>query len=340
MAGFVASLVDGALGMGFGPTSSTILLGAGLSRPRFDHGQPGQGRHRAGCRRSRTGGSRTSTTASCCAWPCPGMVGAVVGVTILANVDGDDMRPLLAALAAARRVRILVRFSQPLRDPRSTPTTATGRRRSTSAASTVAAAAGGVTNGLVGAWGPVVTPFLLHRGLPPRYAIGSVNTAEVAVAIVAAGSLLASLGGDVASSRHRDRHARRRRRRRTSRRLDHPVESPPACSVSPSATLLLLTNVRELAGQVDIWTARRIGYAVIAAAVVFAVLRPRLAAGPLDSGVNTPAVELVRPQRLVRPDASLSENRLNDLNDLIVEPAVGGDHSDVAVEPDTLGEVE
>ena len=48
---------------------------------------------------------------------------------------------------------------------------------------------------MVGAWGPVVTPFLLHRGLPPRFAIGSVNTAEVAVAIVASGSLLTTIGG-------------------------------------------------------------------------------------------------------------------------------------------------
>jgi hypothetical protein len=47
---------------------------------------------------------------------------------------------------------------------------------------------------MIGAWGPVVTPFLLHRGLPPRFAIGSVNTAEVAVAVVASGSLLAKLG--------------------------------------------------------------------------------------------------------------------------------------------------
>ena len=29
LAGFLASLVDGALGMGFGPTSSTILLSSG-----------------------------------------------------------------------------------------------------------------------------------------------------------------------------------------------------------------------------------------------------------------------------------------------------------------------
>lgn len=31
LAGFAASLVDGALGMGFGPTSSSLLLSSGLS---------------------------------------------------------------------------------------------------------------------------------------------------------------------------------------------------------------------------------------------------------------------------------------------------------------------
>ena len=58
----------------------------------------------------------------------------------------------------------------------------------------IAALLGGVTNGLIGAWGPVVTPFLLHRAVRPRFAIGSVNTAEVAVASASAFSLIASLG--------------------------------------------------------------------------------------------------------------------------------------------------
>ena len=37
-----------------------------------------------------------------------------------------------------------------------------------------------------------MTPFLLHRRIAPRIVVGSVNTAEVAVAFVAAGSLLSS----------------------------------------------------------------------------------------------------------------------------------------------------
>ena len=55
------------------------------------------------------------------------------------------------------------------------------------------AATGGVTNGLIGAWGPVVTPFLMHRELAPRFAVGSVNTAEVvygAIAVAVASSAL------------------------------------------------------------------------------------------------------------------------------------------------------
>jgi uncharacterized membrane protein YfcA len=61
----------------------------------------------------------------------------------------------------------------------------------------LAAFAGGITNGLIGAWGPVVTPVLLGRsGLAPRHAIGSANTAEVAVALTASTSLLASVGAD------------------------------------------------------------------------------------------------------------------------------------------------
>ena len=57
-----------------------------------------------------------------------------------------------------------------------------------------AAFVGGITNGMIGAWGPVVTPFLLHRGVRPNYAIGCVNTAEVMVAATASLSLVASLG--------------------------------------------------------------------------------------------------------------------------------------------------
>lgn len=141
----------------------------------------------------------------------------------------------------------------------------------------VVATAGGVTNGLVGAWGPVLTPFLLHRRIPPRYAIGSVNTAEVAVAIVASGSLLASLKGDgidVATV--------------IAMLVGGVIASPIAAWVIrflrprtlglAVAALLLGTNVRELSGWADLGAERWALYALVVLAVTAGALSPRLIA--------------------------------------------------------------
>jgi uncharacterized protein len=197
LAGFAASLVDGALGMGFGPTSSSILLGSGLA--------PAAVSTSVNLAKVATG-----VVAGVSHWrfrnidprlvlklALPGCVGAVLGVTILSNISGATIRPMLAVLLSVIGVRILFRFArpsvaQPSENPPGTdpnvapPYDARGVK--------VAALLGGVTNGMIGAWGPVVTPFLLHRGVRPRFAIGSVNTAEIAVASVSAFSLIASLG--------------------------------------------------------------------------------------------------------------------------------------------------
>jgi uncharacterized membrane protein YfcA len=284
IAGFVASFVDGALGMGFGPTSSSILLSQGLSPVAV----------------STTVNLAKVTTGLAAAvshWrfenidhrlvlrlAVPGCVGAVIGVTILANVDGDDLKPVLAGMLLLVALRILVRFSRALPlapdrsggDPLADPMDVSGPRHSRRGVE-VAAAAGGVTNGLVGAWGPVVTPFLLHRGLAPRFAIGSVNTAEVAVATVSAGSLVASLGGS---------------------ELDAGiilamlgggiVAAPfaawlirfiPARALGLAvAALLLVTNGRELAAWLEVDALAWAVYASVPFLVGTAALRPRLAA--------------------------------------------------------------
>jgi uncharacterized membrane protein YfcA len=271
LAGFLASLVDGALGMGFGPTSSSILLSAGVS--------PAAASATVNLAKVVTG-----TVAGLSHWrfgnidrrlvvslAVPGAVGALVGTTILVNVDGDDLRPVLAIVLALVGLRILVRFSRPL--PMQ-PDVVDGRPVSTHVRGvTVAGAAGGVTNGLVGAWGPVVTPFLLHRGLPPRFAVGSVNTAEVAVAVVAAGSLLGSsatagldasivvamlAGGAVAA----------------------PLAAyvvrwfPPRALGLAVAGLLLLTQARELSAAVGLGPGRWVVYALILLALGAAAVAP------------------------------------------------------------------
>ena len=278
LAGFFASMVDGALGMGFGPTSSSILLSSGVS--------PAAASTTVNLAKVATG-----FVAGVSHWrfgnidrrlvlklAIPGAVGALVGTTVLANVEGDDIRPILAILLMLVGVRILFRFSQALPSNRSAEADAAKAGRAPSfneRGVEIAATAGGITNGLVGAWGPVVTPFLLQRGLPPRYAIGSVNTAEVAVAVVSAGSLISSLGGEglelgvviamlgggvVAA----------------------PLAAyvvrffPPRLLGLAVAGLLLLTQSRELANTRDLPGSRWLAYISVPCVVILAAFRPRL----------------------------------------------------------------
>jgi uncharacterized membrane protein YfcA len=198
LAGFAASLVDGALGMGFGPTSSSILLSTGLAPTAVS----------ASVNLAKVA---TGIVAAISHWrfrnidrelviklALPGCLGALIGVTVLSNVNGATIRPYLAMLLTVIGLRILVRFSRPL-PPKmkdTAPIDGSNKRELQYDRRGVKLAGflGGITNGMIGAWGPVVTPFLLHRGVRPRFAIGSVNTAEMAVAGVSAVSLIASLG--------------------------------------------------------------------------------------------------------------------------------------------------
>jgi uncharacterized membrane protein YfcA len=281
VAGFAASLVDGALGMGFGPTSSTILLGAGLAPAavsttvniaKVASGAAG------GVAHWRFGNVDRLLVLQLAA---PGCLGAFAGVTVLASIDGDRLRPYLAILLFLVGLRILVRFSRSARGATAGPEPGTEAETETNAGSYdrryigLAAFAGGVTNGLIGAWGPVVTPVLLsRRGLEPRVAIGSVNTAEIAVALTASGSLIASLGGAGVDAGIL-----------TVMLLGGVMAAPLAAWVvrylAPrllgigAGSLLLISNVRELAGSVGLGSARWAAYVAVGAACLVAARRAR-----------------------------------------------------------------
>jgi len=296
LAGFCAALVDGALGMGFGPTSSSILLGTGLS--------PAAASTTVNIAKVATGLAsaishwrfRNIDHRLVLKLAIPGSLGALFGVTVLSNVDGDTLRPILAALLLLIGLRILLRFSRPIaakatefedldHDPDKMPAF-------NSRGVELVAGAGGVTNGLIGAWGPVVTPFLMQRELPPRFAVGSVNTAEVAVAAVSASTLIASLGrggldvavilamlgGGIVAAPVAAWFVR------------HVPARPMGVAVGG---LLLLTNTRELAGWADLEASRWWAYGAVVALVALAALLPRLrvrlgagvaGAGPVDPG--------------------------------------------------------
>jgi uncharacterized membrane protein YfcA len=184
--------------MGFGPTSSSILLAAGMAPTAVS----------ASVNLAKV---VTGLVAAVSHWKfrnldrtlvlhlaVPGCLGALVGVYVLSSIDGRTLRPYLAMLLTVIGVRILVRFARPIPRAEKATVAVEGSQKRVLVFDRrgvkTAAFLGGITNGMIGAWGPVVTPFLLHRGVRPRYAIGCVNTAEVAVASASAFSLIASLG--------------------------------------------------------------------------------------------------------------------------------------------------
>ena len=263
LAGFAASFVDGALGMGFGPTSSSILLSSGLSPAgvsatvnlaKVATGVVGGVAHWQFGNIDRAIVARLAL---------PGACGALVGTIVLTNVDGDRLRPVLAALLLVIGLRILVRFAS-TPDP-VVPTPDGPAHDAQLRGTSIAGAVGGVTNGMIGAWGPIVTPFLLHRGVVPRLVVGSVNTAEIAVAVVAAGSLL--------TSQQHGLEASTVLAMLVGGVLAAPIAAVSVRRVSPRllgvlvAGLLLLTNVRELAVWADVGPARWAVYAGIVAVV-------------------------------------------------------------------------
>ena len=279
-AGFVASMVDGALGMGFGPTSSSILLSTGVS--------PAAASASVNLAKVATG-----VAAGVSHWrfenidkrlvlrlAIPGAVGAAIGATVLSNVDGKTLRPYLALLLIAVGLRILVRFSRPLPAKRPDDEKANGFDVK---GVEIAATTGGITNGLVGAWGPVVTPYLLHRGVPPRYSIGCVNTAEIAVAVVASGTLLGTQGIEVGVV--------------LAMLIGGVVASPLAAFVVryipprllglAVAGLLLITQSRELANTDHLPFDRWFAYVGVTLAVCAGALLPRFKALRLEVAPRT-----------------------------------------------------
>jgi uncharacterized membrane protein YfcA len=188
--GFFAQLVDGALGMAYGATSSTLLLAYGLSPATAS----------ASVHLAELG---TTSVSGFTHWRfgnvdwrtvrrigIPGAIGAFVGAVILSSISAEIARPWMAGILLAIGSYILIRFT--LFGP--------AKRRGRPYIRGRYLAPLGLGAGFVdatggGGWGPVATPTILATGkYEPRKVIGSVDTSEFLVALAASIGFLLSLG--------------------------------------------------------------------------------------------------------------------------------------------------
>lgn len=189
IAGFFAQFVDGALGMGYGLTSSTLLIAVGLT-PALASASV----HLAELGTTAVSGIAHQRFGNV-DWPTvrriaiPGAIGAFAGATFLSSISTAAAKPIAGGLLFILGVYVLLRFligRAPKRKP-GTP----GIKLLLPL---------GVVGGFVdatggGGWGPVTTPTLLADGrLAPNRVIGTVNASEFLVALAASVGFLIGLG--------------------------------------------------------------------------------------------------------------------------------------------------
>ena len=191
LVGLAAQLVDGSLGMGYGMTSSSLLLLAGLS-PALASASV----HLAEIGTTLASGAshwRLGNTAPrlVVRLGLPGAVGAFSGATVLSHLSTRAATPVTASLLILLGAYVLGRFA--LRPPRGS-----GSRRSPHGRRLLVPL--GMVGGFVdatggGGWGPVVTTTLLTGGrTAPRTVVGSVGASEFLVTAAASAGFLTGLG--------------------------------------------------------------------------------------------------------------------------------------------------
>jgi uncharacterized membrane protein YfcA len=188
--GFLAQLVDGALGMAYGATSSTLLLTVGLSPATASasvHLAELGTTAAAGLSHWRFGNVDWRTVRRI---GIPGAFGAFLGAIVLSSISVEVAKPWMAGFLLALGAYILCRFT--IRGPRRP----TGRRYVRGRYLVpLGLGAGFVDATGGGGWGPVATPTILATGrYEPRKVIGSVDTSEFLVALAASAGFLLALG--------------------------------------------------------------------------------------------------------------------------------------------------
>lgn len=188
--GFLAQIVDGALGMAFGVLTTTSLLAVGVA-PAAASAMT----HITECFTTAASGAshlyhRNVDWRLVLRLAPAGMIGGAIGAYLLSNIDGKVIEPLVSIYLICVGLFILYKAFKPRwpRDVRDWIIPYVG-------------GVGGLLDAMGGGgWGPIVTSTLLGRGHEPKKVIGSTNLTEFAVTFVISLTFILALGWSELSS--------------------------------------------------------------------------------------------------------------------------------------------
>lgn len=182
--GLVAQMVDGAIGMAYGVTSTSVLLSFGVApatasacvhaAETFTTGASGAAHWKLG----------NVDKKLVLRLAVPGMIGGALGAYVLSNIDGNAIKPYIAGYLLLMGLYIIYQAVR----------RSAGEREPPKHVAPLGLAGGFVDSIGGGGWGPIVTTTLIGQGTTPRYAIGSVNLAEFFVTLTISLTFLFTIG--------------------------------------------------------------------------------------------------------------------------------------------------
>jgi uncharacterized membrane protein YfcA len=184
--GFIAQIVDGALGMAFGVICSTLLVSVmGVPPSRASAGV-----HLV--EMFTTGASGISHVLhKNVDWKLfarialPGVIGGVIGAYVLSNIDGSVAKPFVMLYLTCIGFYLLYKAL-------TYPTVP--KVKDAKVAIPLGLFGGFMDASGGGGWGPVVTSNLLIQGTDPRKTVGTVNTAEFFLTFAVSATFIATIG--------------------------------------------------------------------------------------------------------------------------------------------------
>ncbi|MTI47337.1 sulfite exporter TauE/SafE family protein [Sporosalibacterium faouarense] len=173
--GFVAQIIDGALGMAYGVSSTTMLLSMGTP-PAVASASV----HLAEVFTTLTSGISHLKLGNVDKkllkkLVLPGIIGGVLGAYILTSIPTGVIKPIVAIYLLIMGIRILYKARKRIKNKESS--------YSNNKISIIGLCGGFFDAIGGGGWGPIVTSTLIGNGHDTRYTIGSVNLSEFFVTI-------------------------------------------------------------------------------------------------------------------------------------------------------------
>lgn len=181
--GFIAQLIDGCVGTGYGISSSAILATLGVPPAVTSATVHAAEVVTAGVSSASHAWFRNIDRRIFFSLLIPGVVGGVVGAGLLAHAPVRAVRPFIWAYLVVTSLVVLTRVVL-----RRTPLAASAHGPALGAIAGFLDAIGG------GGWGTIVSSTMIARGVAPRFAIGTSNAVICFVALATSLTLWSQLG--------------------------------------------------------------------------------------------------------------------------------------------------